>query len=265
MSLEGQVAVVTGSGQGIGKAIALRLAHEGADIGVVEIDPQKASATGEEIRRLGRRAVVTVADVSDPVAVEAAVNEVVAEMGRLDVLVNNAGLEKRAPFLEITPADWRRQLDVNLSGTFYCTQAAAREMAKRNYGRIVNLSSVAGLIGPIDLAAYGAAKAGIVGLTRAAALDLADFGITVNAIAPGPIETELMLGVWTAEALRERPQHGAIARFGTVEEIAHTALFLASPESGFITGITLSVDGGAVAAGAYMVEKYRRRKAAAGA
>jgi NAD(P)-dependent dehydrogenase (short-subunit alcohol dehydrogenase family) len=265
MSLEGQVAVVTGSGQGIGKAIALRLAHEGADIGVVEIDPRKASATGGEIRRLGRRALVTVADVSDPVAVEAAVNEVVAEMGRLDVLVNNAGHEKRAPFLEITPADWRRQLDVNLSGTFYCTQAAAREMAKRNYGRIVNLSSVAGLIGPIDLAAYGAAKAGIVGLTRAAALDLADFGITVNAIAPGPIETELMLGVWTAEALRERPQHGAIARFGTVEEIAHAALFLASPESGFITGITLSVDGGAVAAGAYMVEKYRRRKAAAGA
>jgi NAD(P)-dependent dehydrogenase (short-subunit alcohol dehydrogenase family) len=120
---------------------------------------------------------------------------------------------------------------------------------------------VAGVIGPIDLAAYGAAKAGIVGLTRAAALDLADFGITVNAIAPGPIETELMLGVWSAEALRERPQHGAIARFGTVEEIAYTALFLAGPESSFITGVTLRVDGGAVAAGAYMVEKYRRRKA----
>src|SRR5438067_7539196 len=135
-------------------------------------------------------------------------------------------------------------------------------MAKRRYGRIVNLASVAGLIGPIDLAAYGAAKAGLIGLTRAAALDLADFGITVNAVAPGPIETELMLGVWTAEALRERPQHGAIARFGTVEEIAHSVLFFASPEAGFITGVTLSVDGGAVAAGAYMVEKYRRRKAA---
>jgi 3-oxoacyl-[acyl-carrier protein] reductase len=140
--------------------------------------------------------------------------------------------------------------------------AVAVEMAKKGYGRIVNLSSVAGVIGPIDLAAYGASKAGVIGLTRAAALDLADYGITVNAIAPGPIETELMLGAWTADALRERPQHGAIARFGTVEEIAHTALFLASTDSGFITGVTLSVDGGAVASGAYMVEKYRRRRAA---
>src|ERR1700746_1038254 len=105
-------------------------------------------------------------------------------------------------------------------------------MANHGYGRVVNLSSVAGLIGPIDLAAYGAAKAGIIRPTRAAALDLADYGITVNAIAPGPIETELMLGVWTAEALRERPHHGAIARFGTVDEIAHTALFLSSQESG---------------------------------
>ncbi len=141
--------------------------------------------------------------------------------------------------------------------------SVARQLAKSSYGRIVNLSSVAGLIGPIDQAAYGATKDGIVGLTRAAALDLADLGITVNAIAPGPIETELMLGAWSAEALRERPQHGAIARFGTVDEIAHVALFLAAPESGFITGITIPVDGGAVAAGAYMVEKYRRRKAAA--
>jgi 3-oxoacyl-[acyl-carrier protein] reductase len=263
MSLEGQVAMVTGGGRGIGKAIAISFAREGADIGVLDIDPETAGATGEEIRRLGRRTAAIVADVSDPVAVEAAVNEIVTDLGRLDVLVNNAGIEQRASFLEITPEDWRRQLDVNLSGAFYCTQAAAREMAKRQYGRIVNLSSVAGLIGPIDIAAYGAAKAGVIGLTRAAALDLADFGITVNAIAPGPIETELMMGVWTAEALRERPQHGAIPRFGTVEEVAHAALFLASPEAGFITGVTLSVDGGAVAAGAYMVEKYRRRKAAA--
>ena len=263
MVLEGQVAIVTGGGQGIGKAIALRFAAEGADVGIIDVNGTTAESTSAEIRDLGRRAVATTTDVANFHAVMATMTEMAGHLGRIDVLVNSAGIEKRAPFLEITPDDWQRQLDVNLSGTFYCSQAAAREMAKRRYGRIVNLSSVAGLIGPIDLAAYGAAKAGIVGLTRAAALDLADFGITVNAIAPGPIETELMLGAWSADALRERPQHGAIARFGTVDEIAHTALFLASPESSFITGITLSVDGGAVAAGAYMVEKYRRRKAAA--
>jgi 3-oxoacyl-[acyl-carrier protein] reductase len=262
-ALDGQVAVVTGGGRGIGKAIALLLASEGADIAVIDVDGNTASATARDIQQSGRRSTTKVADVSDFRAIRGAVMEVAAELGRIDVLINNAGIEKRAPFLEIEPDDWQRQLDVNLSGTFYCTQAVAGEMAKGRYGRIVNVASVAGVMGPIDLAAYGASKAGVIGLTRAASLDLADYGITVNSIAPGPIETELMLGAWSAEALRERPQHGAIARFGTVEEIAHVALFLASPESGFITGITVSVDGGASAAGAYMVEKYRRRKAVA--
>lgn len=261
--LEGQVALVTGGARGIGQAIALRLGREGADVAIVDLEREGAESTASQISGLGRRAVVKTADISDHAAVKSAVSDVVSEMGRLDILINNAGIEKRSPFLEITPEDWRRQLEVNLTGTFFCTQAAAEHMAKGRYGRVVNLSSVAGLIGPIDLAAYGASKAGVIGLTRAAALDLADYGITVNAIAPGPIETELMLGAWSAEALRERPQHGAIPRFGTVEEVAHVAAFLASPESGFITGMTISVDGGAVSSGAYMVEKYRRRKAAA--
>jgi len=263
MILDGQVGIVTGSGQGIGRAIAVRLAQEGADIGIVEVNAETATETARQIEALGRRAVVSVADVSEPDQVSDAVAAVVGAFGRLDILVNNAGIEKMQPFLEITSSDWERQVDVNLSGTFYCTQAAGREMVKRGYGRIVNLSSVAGLMGPLDLVPYSTVKAGIVGFTRAAAVDLADYGITVNAIAPGPIQTDLLARVWTADALRERAQHAPIARLGTVEEIAHAALFFASPDSGFISGTTLAIDGGAVAAGSYMVEKYRRRKAAA--
>jgi NAD(P)-dependent dehydrogenase (short-subunit alcohol dehydrogenase family) len=263
MELKDQVAVVTGGGQGIGKAIALRFATEGASVAIIDSNGETANATAESLRESGHSTVSKVADVSDCEGITATVDEVAREFGRIDVLVNNAGVERRASFFEITPDDWQRQLDVNVSGTFYCTQACAREMAARKYGRVVNIASVAGLIGPIDLAAYGTSKAAVIGFTRAAALDLADDGITVNAVAPGPIETELMLGAWSAEALRERPQHGAIARFGTVDEIARAVLFLASPEAAYITGVTLSVDGGAVAAGAYMVEKYRRRKAQA--
>ncbi len=263
MVLEGQVALVTGGGQGIGRAIARRFAREGADVALIDVNREAAEVTGRGVSEVGRRAVIEVADVSD-CAVEGSVARIVEELGKLDVLVNNAGIEKRAPFLEITPPDWQRQLDVNLSGTFYCTQSAARQMAQRSYGRVVNVSSVAGLIGPIDLAAYGAAKAGIVGLTRAAALDLADYGITVNAIAPGPIETELMLGVWSAE----RPCASGHSTERSPGSAPSTRLRTRRfswllPDSGFITGSTVSVDGGAVAAGAYMVEKYRRRKAAA--
>lgn len=262
MQLQGQVALITGAGRGIGKAIALRFAREGADIAVIDLNGEWAQAAGEEIRVLGRRVFVKTADVSDHDQIQSTVREAAAALGKLDIVVNNAGIGKAQPFLEITKENWERHLHIHLFGTFYCAQAAAREMAKQKYGRIVNIASIAGLIGPIDLAPYGAAKAGIIGLTRAAALDLADYGITVNAIAPGPIDTEL-LRTWPADALRERAQHMPIARLGKVEEIAHAALFLASPDSGFITGTVLVVDGGSVAAGSYMVEKYRRRKTTA--
>ena len=262
MQLQGQVALITGAGRGIGKAIALRFAREGADIAVIDLNGEWAQATGEEIKGLGRRVFVKTADVSDYDQIQSTVGEAAAALGKLDILVNNAGIGRAQRFLEITKENWERHLHVHLFGTFYCAQAAAREMVKQKYGRIINIASIAGLIGPIDLAPYGAAKAGIIGLTRAAALDLADYGITVNAIAPGPIDTEL-LRTWPADALRERAQHMPIARLGKVEEIAHAALFLASPDSGFITGTILAVDGGSVAAGSYMVEKYRRRKAMA--
>ncbi len=261
MQLQGQVALVTGSGRGIGKAIALRFAREGADIAVVDLNGEWAESTSEEIKALGRKVFIKTVDVSDYDQVQTVVQEAVAALGKLDILVNNAGIGKAQRFLEITKENWERHLHIHLFGTFYCAQAAGKEMAKQNYGRIVNIASVAGLMGPIDLAPYGTAKAGIIGLTRAAALDLADYGITVNAIAPGPIDTDL-LRTWPEDALRERAQHLPIARLGKVEEIAHAALFLASPDSGFINGTVLAVDGGSVAAGAYMVEKYRRRKAA---
>lgn len=260
MQLQGHVALITGAGRGIGKAIALRFAREGADIAVVDLNGESAHATGEEIRGLGRRVFVKTADVSDYDQIQATVREAAAALGKLDICVNNAGIGKAQPFMEITKENWERHLHIHLFGAFYCAQAAAREMAKQKYGRIVNIASMAGLIGPIDLAPYGAAKAGMIGLTRAASLDLADYGITVNAIAPGPIDTEL-LSLWPAEALSDRPKHIPVARLGTIEEIAHAALFLASPDSGFINGVVLVVDGGSVAAGAYMVEKYRRRKA----
>jgi len=260
MQLKDQVAFVTGAGSGIGKAVALRFAREGADIAILERDEARGRATAAEVEATGRRAWVHACDVADCDAAQGAVAAAAEALGRLDILVNCAGISKPEKFLEITKANWQAHLDVHVSGSFWCAQAAAREMAKRSYGRIVNIASVAGLMGPINLAPYGTAKTAVIGLTRSAALDLADYGITVNAIAPGPIDTE-MLRVWPAEALRERAQHMPIARLGRVEEIAHAALFLASPDSGFINGTVLTVDGGSVAAGAYMVEKYRQRKA----
>lgn len=259
MQLQNQVALVTGAGQGIGKAIALRFAREGADIAIADINVESAQRTADEIQQLGRKTWVHKTDVSDYDQVQALVAGTVGALDKIDILVNNAGIGKGQRFLEVSKENWQQHINIHLSGSFYCAQAAAREMAKREYGRIVNIASVAGLMGPINLAPYGAAKAGIIGLTRSAALDLADFGITVNAIAPGPIETEL-LKTWPAEALRERAQHMPIARLGQVDEIAHAALFLASQDSGFITGTVLVVDGGGVAAGSYMVEKYRQRK-----
>lgn len=175
--------------------------------------------------------------------------------------MNSTGIAKASPFLEITEENWDGHIKSHLYAYFFAMQAAGRHMAERRYGRIVNIASVAGVMGPIGVAPYGAAKAGILGLTRAASLDLADHGITVNAIAPGPIETELLRGVWSEDALRERAQHQPIARLGAPAEVAGAIAFLVGPDAAFATGITIPVDGGAIAAGSYMVEKYRRRKA----
>jgi NAD(P)-dependent dehydrogenase (short-subunit alcohol dehydrogenase family) len=260
MKLEGQVALVTGAARGIGKGIALALAREGADVAIVDLNGDGASATAEAVRRLGRRAFAAPCDVGDHGAVQTLVAGAVGALGKIDILVNDAGVAKAEPFLEITRENWENHLHTHLFGTFYCSQAAARDMARRRYGRIVTIASVAGLMGPLDLAPYGAAKAGMMGLTRAMAFELADYGITANAIAPGPIDTELLRGAWSKEALEERANHIPARRLGSVDEVAHAVLFLASPDAGYVSGTVLVVDGGSVAAGAYMVEKYRRRK-----
>ena len=264
MNFENQVVLVSGAGRGIGKEIALGFARAGADIGFAEISAETAEPTANEIRKLRRRVFFSKTDVSDYEQVQQFVAGAARELGRIDVMINNAGIAKPQPFLEITRENWENHLRIHLFGAFYCSQAAAREMAKRKYGRIVSIASVAGLMGPIDLAPYGVAKSGIIGLTRAMALELADHGITANAIAPGPIETDMIRAAWTREALEERANHLPIRRLGKVEEIARAAMFLAAPDSGYISGATLVVDGGSVAAGAYMVEKYRRRKTGQG-
>jgi NAD(P)-dependent dehydrogenase (short-subunit alcohol dehydrogenase family) len=184
MRLESQVALISGAGRGIGKAIALALAREGADIGFAELNRKWAEQTAAEITQLGRKAHYQIADVSDYDQVQDWIDAAAQHFGRIDIMVNNAGIAKGQPFLEITRENWENHLKVHLFGTFYCSQAAAKQMAKRNYGRIVSIASVAGLMGPIDIAPYGAAKAGIIGLTRAMALELADYGITANVIAP---------------------------------------------------------------------------------
>lgn len=260
MEFKGQAALVTGAGRGIGRAIALAFARGGADVAIFEIDAASAESTAREIERCGVRSFRAAVDVTDYQQVQAATAAAAQALGKIDILVNNAGIANSGRFLEIEKANWDRVIAVHLSGSFHCAQAAAREMVKRSYGRIVSLASIAGLMAPPDAAHYAAAKAGIIGLTRAMAFDLADFGITANAIAPGPVDTELLRSVWTQGGFEERSDHVPVRRLGSVDEIARGVLFLASPASSYISGIVLPVDGGSVAAGSYMVERYRRRR-----
>ena len=243
--LANQIAVVTGAGRGIGHAIALKFAAEGADIACVSRTAENAEKTAAEVRALGRRAWAHAVDVADAAAVAAAAEQILTEAGRVDILVNNAGVTRDGLLMRMSDAEWDAVLSTNLKGAFLFTRAFTRSFLKQHSGRIINVASVVGLIGNAGQANYAASKAGLIGFTKSVARELASRGITSNALAPGFIETDMTAALneeLRAEALKTIP----LARFGQAEDVAQAALFLAGPSGRYITGQVLAVDGGMV-------------------
>jgi NAD(P)-dependent dehydrogenase (short-subunit alcohol dehydrogenase family) len=246
MRFENRTAVVTGGGSGIGKAIAHGLAAEGARVAIVDIDAGRADAVARE---LGSAGAAIQADVSRPEDAARLAAEAARALGSIDILIHSAGVGAERGFLETTPEEWRRIIDIDLSGTFYTCQAVARVMAGRRYGRIVTLASTAGIRGGTGRTAYGAAKGGVITLTKVMAVELAPLGITANTLAPGAIETELVKKMHSPETRVVYRRGIPLDRYGVPEEVAAAALFLASEEARYVTGAVLAVDGGFLAAG----------------
>lgn len=244
MSFAGKTALVTGGSRGIGRAVCLELARRGADVALCYAgNAQSAQETADACARLGVRTLALQCDVSDAQAVKAMIRTVLAQFGRIDVLVNNAGVTRDGFLLMMKEADYDAVLDTNLKGTFLCLRAVVHTMMKQRYGRIVNLSSVTGLRGNAGQANYAASKAGVIGLTKAAARELAGKGVTVNAVAPGFIETDMTAALGEAARSAVLPSI-PVGRLGTAQEVARAVAFLASEEAAYITGQVLAVDGG---------------------
>jgi len=251
MRLEGKIAVVTGAGGGIGKGIVLRLAEEGADVILADLDSAAAARVADQAAALGRRAWALAADVSAAESVAGMVRQALDWAGRIDILVNNAGIEVIRPIFDISEAEWDRTLDVNLKGAWLCSQAVARAMvAAGGGGRIINIGSILSEMPVPGEPHYVASKGGLLMLTRALALDLAPYGINVNAIGPGIIQNGLSSkGCLSDAAGAEKVRAGIpLRRFGRPQEIGHAVVFLASDEASYVTGTILYVDGGVMLA-----------------
>ncbi|MFM7320037.1 MAG: 3-oxoacyl-[acyl-carrier-protein] reductase [Armatimonadota bacterium] len=247
LSLEGKVAVVTGAGRGghgIGHGIAMALAAAGADVVITaRTNIADAEAVAAAVEALGRKALAVRCDVSESSSVDALFAEVDAEFGKIDVLVNNAGITKDTLLLRMSEEQWDAVLDANLKGTFLCTRAAAKRMLSKRSGRIINITSVNGIVGSPGQANYSASKAGMIGFTRTVAKELASRGVTVNAVAPGFIDTHMTEG-FKEEARAAILSKIPVGRFGNVEDIGAAVAFLASDAAAYITGQVLTVDGG---------------------
>lgn len=242
--LENKVALVTGAGRGIGRAIAIALAKEGAEV-VVNYNgsEERAKEVKQTIEENGGKASIYKCNVSDFKACEAMIKDIVKEHGRLDILVNNAGITKDGLIMKMKEEDFDSVLNVNLKGTFNTIRHSARQMLRQKSGKIINISSVSGILGNAGQANYAASKAGVIGLTKTMARELGSRGITVNAIAPGFVDTE-MTGVLSEEIRENACRQIILGRFGKPEDIANVAVFLASDKADYITGQVISVDGG---------------------